>query len=317
MKNFTYFSELCMNLTNKDNAMKHCLMTFLCLVGLVCATTTSAYDTKAKSLLWRVTSPTGATSFIYGTIHIGDSAVFRQRDSILIVLKASRRLYAEIDLDSVASQVLANPPSMFLEDGKTLRDFYAQADYELIMTVLRKKMGPLAGAANRMKPSMIVAILAKDEVASESDLVGMDQFLWQTATRVGIERRGVETALEQLHVLDSMPPSILLDFVKNGHEQDSMFQQLIHMYTTEDLAAVGELMKEMDDWGTFGAMINDDRNARMVKRLQPEFAHGGILLAVGALHLPGSNGLLSRLERVGFHVTPVLGGKRVNLLAAP
>lgn len=267
--------------------------------------------------MWRVTSPTGATSFVFGTIHIGDSAVFLQRDSLLSVLRSTRRLYAEIDLDSAASQVLADPPSMFLEDGKTLRDIYTPADYELIMTVLRKKMGPLAGAANRMKPSMIVAMLVKDEVASESDLVGMDQFLWQTATRLNVDRRGVETAQEQLHILDSMPPSILLDVVKNGHEQDSMFQQLVTMYAAEDLAAVGELMKEMDDWGTFGAMINDDRNARMINRLQPEFARGGILLAVGALHLPGTNGLLSRLERIGFYVTPVLGGKRVNLLAAP
>lgn len=317
MKNFTYFSELCMNATNKDNAMKHCLMIFLCVAGLVNATTTFAYDTTAKSLLWRITSASGVTSYVMGTIHIGDSAIFRQRDSVVLALKASRRMYAEIDLDSAAGQLLSDPTIMFLGGGKTLHDLYTPAEYDMIMSVLRKKLGPMAAAADRMKPSMIVALLAQDELNDEPGMIGMDQFLWQTATKAGVERRGVESAKEQLTILDSMPPSILLDFLKNDHEQDSMFQQLITLYATEDLAAVGMLMKELDDWGTFGATINDDRNARMVDRLRAEFASGGIMLAVGALHLPGPNGVLRRLERAGYRVTPVLGGKRVNLLASP
>jgi uncharacterized protein YbaP (TraB family) len=306
-----------MNATNKDNAMKYCLMIFLCVAGLIDATTMYAYDTTAKSLLWRITAANGATSFVMGTIHVGDSAVFRQRDSVVLALKASRRMYAEIDLDSAAGQMLADPSIMFLGGGKTLHDLYTPAEYDLIMTALRKKMGPMASAADRMKPSMIVALLAQDELSNEPGMIGMDQFLWQTATSSGVERRGVESAREQLTILDSMPPSVLLDFLKNDHEQDSMFQQLITLYATEDLAAVGLLMKELDDWGTFGMSINDNRNARMVERLRPEFAKGGIMLAVGALHLPGPNGVLSRLERAGYRVTPVVGGKRVNLLASP
>ena len=43
----------------------------------------------------------------------------------------------------------------------------------------------------------------------------------------------------------------------------------------------------------------------MVDRMQIRLIEGNAFIAVGALHLPGEDGILGLLEKDGFIVTPV------------
>jgi len=47
----------------------------------------------------------------------------------------------------------------------------------------------------------------------------------------------------------------------------------------------------------------DQRNVRMAQRMEPFLKKGKAFIAVGALHLPGKNGLLQLLREKGFVVT--------------
>jgi len=49
----------------------------------------------------------------------------------------------------------------------------------------------------------------------------------------------------------------------------------------------------------------------MIQRALPHLERGGVFIAIGALHLPGSTGVLARLERAGFTVEPVVGSPRI------
>jgi uncharacterized protein len=49
----------------------------------------------------------------------------------------------------------------------------------------------------------------------------------------------------------------------------------------------------------------DQRNHRMVTRLHTLLQQGKLFIAIGALHLPGENGVLHLLEQQGYKVTPV------------
>jgi uncharacterized protein YbaP (TraB family) len=55
----------------------------------------------------------------------------------------------------------------------------------------------------------------------------------------------------------------------------------------------------------FQRRLVDDRNQRMVERMQPYLQQGKAFVAVGALHLPGKTGLLERLQQQGYTVTRV------------
>ena len=47
------------------------------------------------------------------------------------------------------------------------------------------------------------------------------------------------------------------------------------------------------------------RNERMVQRMQPRLKEGNAFIAVGALHLPGEEGLLKKLADRGYTITTV------------
>lgn len=48
-----------------------------------------------------------------------------------------------------------------------------------------------------------------------------------------------------------------------------------------------------------------ERNKTMLKNSKPILAEGNAFIAVGALHLPGPEGLVEQLRQNGYTVTPV------------
>ena len=48
-----------------------------------------------------------------------------------------------------------------------------------------------------------------------------------------------------------------------------------------------------------------DRNQRMAERMEPWLKQGGAFIAVGALHLPGEQGLIRLLRQRGYSVRVV------------
>ncbi|MGH8120685.1 MAG: TraB/GumN family protein, partial [Gammaproteobacteria bacterium] len=48
-----------------------------------------------------------------------------------------------------------------------------------------------------------------------------------------------------------------------------------------------------------------DRNRVMVERMQPILDAGNAFIAIGAMHLPGADGVLSLLAREGYRISAV------------
>ena len=55
----------------------------------------------------------------------------------------------------------------------------------------------------------------------------------------------------------------------------------------------------------FTSQVVVNRNRRMLERMQPRLREGNAFIAVGALHLPGKDGLLTLLRNKGYRVSPV------------
>ncbi|MEM7441354.1 MAG: TraB/GumN family protein, partial [Pseudomonadota bacterium] len=58
-------------------------------------------------------------------------------------------------------------------------------------------------------------------------------------------------------------------------------------------------------WGLTQAYLVDERNRGFLETIAPELQRGGVLMVMGAFHLPGDTGMVAILRDAGFTVTRV------------
>ena len=139
--------------------------------------------------------------------------------------------------------------------------------------------------------------------------------LYQNALQQGKVVHGLETIQEQLNVFESLSEadqiSMLEEAVENFPDLDAMYADLLDAYKQRDLAGLMALneasMKAGDPQlaDEFQQRLIIDRNHRMSERMQQYLQQGKVFVAVGALHLPGEDGLLNLLEQQGYTVRRV------------
>ena len=87
--------------------------------------------------------------------------------------------------------------------------------------------------------------------------------------------------------------------------------ELLDAYKQRDLGAMLAINKQAMDAGDqrlardFQRRLIIDRNRRMADRMQQYLKEGNAFVGVGALHLPGEQGLLELLEQRGYSVRAV------------
>lgn len=275
--------------------------------------TARPHDTASRqpSLLWRVVSPEGAVSHVFGTIHIADTLVFRQRDIVLQILDSSTTYASELNLDSVMNQL--NPGALMLERG-TLYDLFDSSSVQVICQRLSGVSAMFASVCPRLKPGAIMMIVAMGEVQRTAP-TSIDEFLWARAKKRRLKRSGLETMAEQLSIIDSMPAGYVLEQLTDTAQASEQFDRMRRLYAQEDLDGMESFAAEQGgmDAATM-QMVNDRRNIRMVGRMEGMLRQGGAFIAIGALHLTGRASVIDLLRRSGYSVEPVTGGRRISWL---
>lgn len=92
-------------------------------------------------------------------------------------------------------------------------------------------------------------------------------------------------------------PKIVLDGIRdamNRGDYESLREQVELSFGSAEGAA------------TMGHIMVDERNAAWMPRLRDYLDEGQAVILVGAMHLPGPNGLISRLRAAGYTVTTIM-----------
>lgn len=273
------------------------------LLALVCV---SAVPAEGQGRLWRISGADAGPSYLFGTMHAEHPDIIRLPPAVERAFAGSERLVLEMVLDETA--ILATVQAGLFEAGRDLEDVLspplyrrtvaAMADYDVPEPVLR-----------RYKPWMIFSTLMLPRSRSGMFL---DMRLYQQAMAAGKPVLGLETATEQIRVFDAMPMadqvSILRDTLDNLDRFDAWFEEMREVYLSGDLEALARfsdaMMSDIDPAlaQRFQRRFVTERNHRMVERLQPLLRKGGAFIAVGALHLPGEDGIIALLREAGYEV---------------
>ncbi len=260
-------------------------------------------------LLSRVQGPGNAPDYVFGTIHIEDPRVLALPDAVVSALAAADTFVMELKPDLSSLTQLGS--AMLYSDGDDLEQVLGKGLFARAVKALAERGIPET-TARRMKPWAVLVTLnvPKPETGMVLDIV-----LYMKAVQQGKRIQGLESSEEQVSVLADLPLSMQIDLIRESLDNqslvDEVHQRLVDAYLARDLDAMQTLNDQamaMTDAGTrdlVNARLVTDRNQRMVQRMLPSLQEGTAFVAVGALHLPGPEGILRLLEQRGYTVTKV------------
>ena len=264
-----------------------------------------------RGLLWRVEGAGAPASHVFGTVHLSDPRVTRLPPDVARELDQARSLTLESGVGPADIVLLAG--RMVFDDG---RDLPGVAGEELFQRAARLMAGQgLTEPMLRMFRPWAVAVLLSVPPQDPSGV--LDFVLERRAAEQGKPIHQLETMEEQVAVLAGLSQEdqvALLKQAVNEHEHmAARIGRVIDAYLARDLAGLSRISEEGIGAGeeerrlseVFTRRLLHDRNARMAERAEPRLKEGGAFIAVGALHLYGSGGVLALLEQRGWHLTRV------------
>jgi uncharacterized protein YbaP (TraB family) len=141
--------------------------------------------------------------------------------------------------------------------------------------------------------------------------------LAEDAKAAGKRLEGLESAADQLRAMASLPMEFhmkgLVETLKLGDRADDVIETMIVLYEREDTGMFWPLFRAVlpnggeDDasYAAFEETMITSRNRTMAERAAPVLAEGNAFLAIGALHLPGPDGLIELFRKAGYAVSRV------------
>ena len=142
----------------------------------------------------------------------------------------------------------------------------------------------------------------------------LDLELMTRASMNGSDIRGLETMEEQGKIFDKLPVKtqvqLLTDTVCHYDVVKEDFKEMKKFYLNRDTAGLYNYTNRysITDEAVYQDLINDlltRRNHTMVDRMQEALNGGKAFIAIGALHLPGDEGVLNLLDGRGYNISRV------------
>lgn len=283
----------------------------------------AAATPNGKGLLWKLEKPGEKPSFLFGTMHMTDPRVTTLPPDAQKAYDAAGTIVIEttdvLDKQKMMVAMLKEPDLMMFTDSTTLASLLSPDDAAAMNAALDARGIPPATVA-KMKPWMLSAMMALPacELARQSGGAPvLDVRLAEGAKASGKPVEGLETAESQLRAMASLPLAFhmkgLVDTLKLGDKVNDINETMIVLYQRGDTGMFWPLFRaampdQQDDpagYAAFEETMITSRNKVMVEHAEPILARGNVFMAVGALHLPGPEGLVEDFRKAGYTVTPV------------
>ena len=285
---------------------------FLLATGLLTASLAFPQTPKPSphTLLWRI-SGKGIVrpSYLFGTMHVLCANDANLTDSLKAVIAACDEVYFEINLSDM-SAMLNSMKYMKMNDSKKLSDLLKPEEYTRVKEYFSKHAAMLPfGMLERFKPMLISGLIEEQALGCQTT-DGMELKIMEELHSHEKPVNGLETVAFQAGLFDSIPydqqAKELVNDIDSADENRKTTQQLAELYARQDLDGIEELSNK-DDSGMSGYMdlLLYSRNRKWAKELDTLLPGKGLLVAVGAAHLPGKQGVIELLRKAGYTVEPV------------
>lgn len=255
----------------------------------------------AESLLWQINKGSLKPSYIFGTMHSEDQRVLNLIPSISERFKTADNVAFEVLMDMPTMTKSAN--AMFILGNKTLDKLIDKELFDQIVKALKPYKIP-SNMVKYFKPWAVMLILNMPPSKTGKFL---DLQLYKQAQDLKLPTHGLETVDEQLAVFEVMSIKYQVFLLKETLKTSpDIWEQMLKLYLQGDLNALLKLSHSDDAiMKDLYKRLIDDRNLKMLKRMEKLLQKGNAFIAIGALHLPGEKGVLQLLKQRAYVVKAI------------
>lgn len=260
------------------------------------------------------------TVHVIGTMHINDPRMEGITEALAPVVRQADLLLMEAspaDKAAFERKLGRTPSLMLITEGPTLIDRLPQEEWDSLAAKARKH-GVAPWMAAKMRPWFLALSMAVPPcVLRQPDIKnGLDLRLAAAAEQAGVPIRSLEDPMSVIRMLDGDPLEEQVRQLRAytallGGGQDDFFtmseayfdQQVLHALLLSEQAFLenGALTRaEREEmWAEAMQQLLDQRNRSWIPVIEAAGA-GTLVVAAGALHLPGENGVLNLLQQQGY-----------------
>ena len=297
------------------------LILSLLLSILSVAATADANQQADRALFWSIQKDGQPSGYLLGTIHSEDPRVLDFSEEFLVKLAANKVFAMELVPDM--SMLERMTEYMYYPPGQSLESVIGIERYDALEAALTAYKVP-PKFIGRMKPWAAMMTLSTPPPKTG---FFMDLSLSLRASGNGLEVVGLETLEQQLSFLENMPMpmqlSLLDQAIVESGKVTEVHDQMVDAYLENNLVGLqalsDEQLKAVDKSASdyFIESGIHERNHRMAEVLLHQLENKTVFAAVGALHLPGEEGMLNILRRNGYVLSPLAMPIRGNLVSQP
>lgn len=260
-------------------------------------------------------------SYLFGTHHMAPLSLLEKIPSVDKALDETVATVGEIDMTvpdmqlAMTVQKYAVAPADSTLSALLTPEQYAKAskDFETHFGDQGMNLDMFDGVRPMVVQALCTVMLMQGENPGFNTNEQLDRYFQKESQ---IRKHGVialETAEEQAKMFYCGTPLTLqaeglCEILSDMEKAKKMGKELNDAYERQDLGKLLELsIKESEsaESQAFSKMLIADRNQKWLEKLPGIMEEGPVFIAVGALHLPGADGLLEGLRRLGYTVTAV------------
>ncbi len=255
-----------------------------------------------SGLLWEISRDGQTRGHIFGTIHVDDERILNIPDVVRSTLESSD--YYAMEVVPSTQDAMDMSMSMFFMDGNRLDLLISPQLFDKTTAILQQhQLG--ADIVALMQPWAAYIIMS---YPADMGMI-LDLFLLDIARDKGIQITSLESSSEQIEIFSDMELDdqvrILADTVCHYETMLTDFDELKRLYLNRDLEGLYIQAQKytFDDdeiYEEISSRLISDRNQRMTERITELLNNGNAFIAVGAMHLPGEDGILNLLEIDGY-----------------
>lgn len=258
-----------------------------------------------KGLFWKMESPTGVTSYLFGTIHTDDNRVTDFSPNVITALNSVDTFMMEVSPSRDQNLLMLKVGTLEQElSEQELAQVRELADFHVMHL----------NQVLRMKPWLLAVIF---DLPKPQTPFAQDNLLMTRSEELLKDVEGIENAQEHFGVMDNFTMDEQMVMLRAAlkrtpAQKEKDFERLMSAYLKGDSDKISRLDEEITGgslpknlWQKMRQKLLDDRNIVMAERTLPVAKQKSVFIAVGASHLAGKNGLISAYKKAGFKLTPI------------